>query len=157
MSDDAGKDKLRERALHFIASTSDTAKLRQMIKNARRQGGADVERAARLRLYFLLPKEEPGTLEHDVWQSIYALEGALTSERGKTILLGRTRQKIARDGEANTVADLILGKASDGFRMLIDRSMPELTFEALALRHPGRFDETVRTAAHDRLVAAGVR
>lgn len=146
---------LRDRALQLVATCSEPKKLRHLIENARRQGEADVERAAMLRLYSILPEEKPGTLEHDVWQSIFALEGALSLERGKTTLLGRTRQKISRDGEAQTVVDLVLGKPSGGFQMLIDRSMPQLTFEAVALRHPDRFDDDVRTAARERLRAAG--
>lgn len=147
----------RERALRFIANCSDPKKLEQMIRNARDQGEAEVERAAMLRLYEVKPEARPGPLEHDVWRSIFALEGALTGERARTTLLNRTRPKIKREGEAATVADLVLKKvASEGFDMLIERGMPELTFEAVALRHPGRFDEEVREAAVRRLSGAGV-
>ena len=71
-----------------------------------------------------------------------------------TIRLARTRQKIARVGEWQTVHDLVNGKTSEGFDMLIERRMPELTFEAVALRHTDRFDEATRRAAERRL--AGV-
>jgi hypothetical protein len=148
---------MRERALQFIAVCSDPGKLEQMIRNARDQREAEVERAAMLRLYEVRPEAQPGTLEHDVWRSIYALEGALTDERQRTTLLNRTRPKIKREGEAATVADLVLKKvASEGFDMLMERGMPELTFEALALRHPDRFDEEVLKAASRRLAGAGV-
>lgn len=140
-----------ERALLRIRTCTDPEQLRQMSLNAHRQGQEDVRRAAQLRLYEVLPSAKPGTLEHDVWQSIYALEDQLKAERGKTVLLSRTRQKISRDGEERTVADLVLGKESEGFRMLTERNMTELTFEAVALRHPDRFDENVRKAATKRL------
>lgn len=51
-------------------------------------------------------------------------------------------------------ADLVRGKASDGFRMLMDRGMVDHTFEAVALRHQGMFEDEVVSAAADRLRAA---
>jgi hypothetical protein len=143
------------RALALIAACDDPDKLKRMAANARRLGEADIERAASLRLYTVLPSAKPGTLEHDVWRSIHALEGALKDERGRTTLLGRTRQKVARDGERQTVADLVRGKASDGFRMLMDRGMVDHTFEAVALRHQALFEDEVISAAADRLRATG--
>jgi len=143
------------RALALIAASYDPDKLKRMAANARRLGEAEIERAASLRLYTVLPSAEPGTLEHDVWRSIHALEGALKEERGRTTLLGRTRQKIARDGERRTVADLVRGRASDGFRMLMDRGMIDHTFEAVALRHQALFEDEVVSAATDRLRASG--
>jgi hypothetical protein len=143
------------RAHALIAACDDPDKLKRMAANARRLGEADIERAASLRLYTVLPSAKPGTLEHDVWRSIHALEGALKDERGRTTLLGRTRQKVARDGERQTVADLVRGKASDGFRMLMDRGMVDHTFEAVALRHQVLFEDEVISAAADRLRATG--
>ena len=141
----------RRQALAYIASCTDAAKLRQMAKNAGAAGEAEVQRAARKRLYEVAPSEEPGTLEHEVWQSIFALEDALSDESGTTKRLSRTRQKITRDGEHKTVSDLVLGKPSPGFTMLIDRDMRERTFEAVALRFPGRFSAEVLSAAKQRL------
>lgn len=144
-----------QRALDLIANCNEPKQLRQIATNAHRKGEEPVRRTAMLRLYEVQPSEAPGTLEYDVWQSIYALEGELSHERGKTTRLSRTRQKIARDGEDGTVADLVLGKVSDGFRMLVGRDMPKLTFEAVALRHPDRFSSQVIQAARSRLSEAG--
>lgn len=147
-----------ERALKAIESSSDPKGLRQIATNARERGELTVARAADVRLYEILPSEKPGSFEYDVWRSIYALEGTLTNERGKTTRLGRTRQKIARVGELQTVHDLIVGtkKPSEGFTMLIERGMPELTFEAVALRHPDRFDQMTLDAASRRLKSISV-
>ena len=47
-------------------------------------------------------------------------------------------------------------KQTDGFRMLLERDMPELTGEAIVLRHPSRFEAAVAFAARARLEASGV-
>ncbi|WP_082469626.1 hypothetical protein [Rhizobium sp. Leaf311] len=145
-----------DRVLRLIENSTDSKALRQFAENARKKGEPTVAHAAELRLYEILPSEEPGSFEHDVWRSIHALEGTLTNERGKTTRLGRTRQKIARVGELGTVTDLIVGtkKPSEGFTMLLDRQMPELTFEAVALRHPDKFDQDALDVASQRLQAA---
>lgn len=148
-------DKQVDRMLDFVAVCEDPKQLRQIANNAHTKSPA-LHRAATLRLYEVLPSEQPGTLEYDVWHSIHALEGSLTDERGKTTRFARTRQKIKRDGEAKTVADLVLGNQSAGFDLLVERDMPSLTFEALALKHPDVFDENVRLAASERLAAAGI-
>lgn len=143
-------------ALAYIQTCTDPDKLRRLTENAKVKGEHKVRHAAELRLFDILPAAKPGTLEYDVWRSIYALEGALKAERGKTILLSRTRQKIKKDGEHKTVADLVMGKVSDGFTMLIEREMPELTFEAVALRHGSKFDDEITVSAKDRLEDANV-
>lgn len=149
-------DSTVDRAMRMIEQSVDPKVLRQIAVNARGKGELAVARAAELRLYAVLPSEEPGTFEHDVWRSIHALEGTLTAERGKTTRLGRTRQKIARVGELDTIRDLVLGtKPSEGFFMLIERSMDDLTFEAVALRHPDRFDQAVLDSATARLQTVG--
>jgi hypothetical protein len=147
----SNKDDLERRALERIAKCNDPAELRRIAENAKTLGKDEVREAALRKLYAVSPDAQPGTLEHDVWQSIFALEGALTEERGKTTLLSRTRQKIARDGELNTVSDLVTKPPSEGFRMLLERGWPDLTFEAVALRHAERFEPAVLNAAKRRL------
>lgn len=143
-------------ALARIAGCNDPKALRQIAINALAKSEAKVWRAAQLRLYDVLPSAKPGTLEYDVWRSIFALEGELKVERKRSTLLSRTRQKIKRDGEHGTVRYLILGAPSEGFRMLIDRDLPRLTFEAVALRHAERFEQHVLDAAETRLREAGL-
>ena len=141
--------------LVFIQTCGDAKKLRQLAANADEKGVPELANAARLKLYSILPGDDPSTLEFAVWQSIYALEDVLKQERGKTIMLSRTRQKIARQGVARCVADLVLGKPSDGFQMLLEREMLELSFEAIALRFSDRFEEDVLDAARQRLNDVG--
>lgn len=148
-------DQNQERMLQFVERCDDPKKLRQIAKNSDEQGAGAVAQAARKKLYRILPAEKPGTVEHAVWQSIFALEDVLKQERGKTIMLSRTRQKIARHGEIQCIADLVLGPASDGFRMLLERNLLELSFEAVALQFPGQFEMKVLEAARARLSEVG--
>lgn len=153
----ASDDELTRRALERIARCSEPKELRKMADNAGNAGNHIVKEAALRKLYEVSPSAEVGTLEHAVWQSIYALEDALTEERGKTTRLARTRQKIAREGELKTVADLVTKSASEGYRMLIERGWPELTFEYVALQFTSRFEPGVLEAAKARLSESGVQ
>lgn len=144
-------------ALGQISQLKDPDKLRAMISNAKRLGSDIVEAAAFERLCFVQPEATPGTVQHDVWQAIHALEEMLAEERGKTVRLSRTRQKIAKHGEAKTAADLTLKpQASAGFHDLVSRKHPELLFEAVVLKHPKTFDAKVQEAARRRLTDAGI-
>jgi len=144
-------------ALARIEELEDPARLRVLIENARRKKSEIVEAAAFRRLCHVQPDAQPGSVKHDVWQAVHALEEMLSDERRKTVRLSRTRQKIARHGEAKTVADLTLKpEPSPGFTLLVDRGAPQLLFEVVALRHPTVFDETTRDAARIRLIDAGL-
>jgi hypothetical protein len=146
-----------EKMLAFIAQCEDTAKLKALIKNARERRATELAEAAFRKLIAIVPAEAPGTVAHDLWQTINAFEHILTDERGRTTRLARTRQKIARVGEVQTLRDWALGRTeTDGFRMLLERNMPELTGEAIVLRHRGQFDPSVVDAARQRLIEAGV-
>jgi hypothetical protein len=143
--------------LQLIESCGDEMKLRQWIANGQKNGETGIIDAAFRRLIEILPKEKPGTVEHDFWRTIHAFEHILSEERGKTTRLSRTRQKVARVGEVETLKDWATAtKSTDGFTMLIERDMPELTGEAIVLRHADVFDAAVVTAARRRLEAAGV-
>ena len=143
--------------LAAIAATTDPTKLRNFRANARRLGATEVEEAAFKRLVEILPEEEPGTLEHDFWKTIYAFEEMRSEDQGKTIILSRTRQKLARAGVKETLIGFATKKApTDGFRILIEYGFPELTGEALILKYREHFDPEVQVAARQRLEGAGV-
>jgi hypothetical protein len=140
-----------------IEKIDDPARLRQMMVNADKQGVKPVYDAAFRRLVEMLPEAEPGTIEHDFWQTIHAFEQILREERGKTVLLSRTRQKLKRVGVMQTLADFATATAAtQGFEMLIARNLPELTGEAIVLRHSSRFAPNVVAGARARLEGAGV-
>ncbi|MGR9398101.1 hypothetical protein ACU8OL_34815 (plasmid) [Rhizobium leguminosarum] len=143
--------------LGLIENCNDPERLRSWITNAREKGEQQVADAAFRKLVSVLPKEKPGTVEFDFWQTIHAFEHVLSEERGKTTRLARTRQKVARVGEIQTLQDWAMSaKSTDGFTMLLERNMPELTGEAIVLRHARRFSAEVVAAARRRLEAAGI-
>ncbi|HXL99941.1 MAG TPA: hypothetical protein VN932_08420 [Rhizomicrobium sp.] len=143
--------------LAFIAQCDDAAKLRQLLKNAYEQEADDVADAAFRKLAALVPSEQPGTVAYDFWRTVNAFELMLTVERERTTLLSRTRQKVKRDGVVKTLEDWAVSKkATPGFRMLLERGMPELTGEAIVLRHTSHFGADVTAAARRRLEAAGI-
>nr|WIE93426.1 hypothetical protein P9270_010060 [Mesorhizobium sp. WSM4875] len=145
------------RILGLIENCDDPERLRSWIRNAREKGEPRVADAAFRRLVSVLPKEKPGTVEHDFWQTIHAFEHVLSEERGKTTRLARTRQKVARVGEVQTLQDWAMSaKSTEGFTMLLERNVPELTGEAIVLRHARRFAAEVVAAARQRLETAGV-
>lgn len=146
-----------DKILAFIAKCENPKELKIIIKNAKAKADNGVAGAAFKRLVGLVPSEKPGTIEYDFWRSINAFELLLSDERGKTIRLTRTRQKIAKVGIFQTLQDLTLSsKPSRGFSMLLERQMPELTAEAVVLRHCQTFADNVVAAARDRLVKANV-
>ena len=142
----------RTRILEVVEKCDDPAALRRFMKNAKERDADDVYNAAFQRLITIRPSAQVGTIAHDVWRTIYAFEELLKEERGKTILLARTRQKIQRDGEVKTVIDLTLKKTpSEGFRILKERGMLELSFEALVVARAEHFPRNVVDAACSRL------
>jgi hypothetical protein len=143
--------------LASIGASTDADQLRRFRENAQKKGVTVVADAAFRRLIEILPEQAPGSIEHDFWMTIHAFEEVLRDERGITVRLSRTRQKIGRVGVKQTLIDFATSKApTDGFNMLIERGLPELTGEALVLKHSGAFDLGVQNAAKQRLEDAGV-
>lgn len=147
-----------QKFLDIIATCDDEKKLRNWISNANREEAEEVEDAARRRLIEVRAGKDiddpndPVVL--DFWKSITALENELSEERGKTIRLARTRQKIARVGVEKTLADLTLqAKPSKGYHLLKARGMLDLSAEAVVQRYPGRFASEVLEAAQLRLIS----
>ncbi len=134
--------------LQFVEGCDDPKLLRQLIANARRLKADDLVAAAFRKLVSIVPDEKPGTIEYDFWCTIQAFEQLLSEERGKTIRLSRTRQKLARVGVVNILSDFATSRPTDGFLMLAERDMLDLAGETLVAKYPDRFaPETVAAAA----------
>lgn len=146
-----------KKIMAFIAQSDDAERLAALTRNARAQGAADVADAAFRKLVSLVPAEKRGTVEHDFWQAVQAFEFTLTEERGKTTRLSRTRQKVVKVGVVQILTEWATdAHPTEGFKMLVELGMPELTGEAVALRHTKHFAAPVLEAARQRLTAAGV-
>jgi hypothetical protein len=145
-----------KKILDYVATCDNAVDLRQIIANAKgKPDAAPLAEAAFRRLIELVPGEEPGTLAFDFWRTIFAFEQMLTEERGKTTRLARTRQKLARAGVVETLRGFAEGPPTAGFKMLIERSMPELTGEALIIKHGHLFEPGTIAAARTRLHDVG--
>jgi tellurite resistance protein len=144
-------------AMRAVESSTDAEQLKRLMERAQEMGVPEVYKAAFAKRLSLLPGDAPGTVAHDLWKSIYALEQIRSEEAGKTVRLSRTRQKLQRVGVMKLLEDFATHKTStDGFDMLIERSLPELTGEAIVLRHRQHFSEDVVRAARARLERVGV-
>jgi hypothetical protein len=143
--------------LAFVERCANAGDLESLIRNATKLGNTTVAEAAFRKRISLIADVSPGTVEHDFWQTVHAFEYALTMERGKNTRLTRTRQKAAKVGVVQTLRDWSAGpQETEGFRMLLERGMPEFTGEAITLRHPEHFEAQTLDAARERLTVAGV-
>jgi hypothetical protein len=141
----------RQKLLAFIASCTGPEQLRVLMHRARDRGETEVAKAAFKKLVSIV--------QYDFWKAINATEQMLSDSRGKTTRLARTRQKVGRVGIIQVLIDWALvpvGQETEGFRMLIDWQMPELTGEAIVLHHPNSFDQHILDAARKRLENVGV-
>ena len=139
-----------------VADCEDPAKLRRIMGNARKRSAHAVYDAAFQRLVTILPSAIKGAVAKNVWRTIYASEVLHTEEKKKTFRHTRTRQAIRRKGEVQTVADLVLkSKPSDGFKMLEERGLLKLSFEAIVVFQKDSFEPEVVKKAYARLEEAG--
>lgn len=146
-----------KKILAFVERCENPVELESLIRNATKLGNGPVAEAAFRKRISLVPAERPGSVEHDFWQMVQAFEYTLSEERGKNTRLSRTRQKVAKAGVVQTLRDWSVGsQETAGFKMLLERGMPEFTGEAITLRHPEHFEPPVLEAAQQRLTAAGV-
>src|SRR5258708_10553801 len=76
---DPDKKPDHKKILAFVAGCDDAGKLGSLIRNARAQGATAVADAAFRKLVALVPTEQPGTVEHDFWQTVHAFEFSLRS------------------------------------------------------------------------------
>ena len=97
--------------------------------------------------------DEP--LERDFYDVLNAYEELLTEKNGRTTKASRTRQKLKNKGVEQCLIDWALGPPTEGFKLLIEKGLAELTAEYLVVKHKGRFPSEVLEAAKKRLLDFG--
>jgi hypothetical protein len=127
----------------------DPKKLRQMIRNAKGKSQA-VEAAAFRRLVTIMTGHEAGTVQHDCWSMVETIEELRRAAGRKVSRMHRMRPKIAKDGEIAALEYCALNETA-GFAEIMAFGRPDLTAEAIVLRHPSHFSAEALVAARTRL------
>jgi hypothetical protein len=138
-------------------SLADPKLVRHLLENAKKRGRADIVLKCQVRLAHLEGSKYSSQLEREFWTAVSAAEELATLRNGKTTRLSRTRQKAARVGFKQCLEDWAFYKGTtDGFDLLVEGGHPELTGEAIVVRHPDEFSEAAVTAAKTRLLDHGI-
>jgi hypothetical protein len=137
---------------------TDVSQLRNLIENAKRHDRQDIVAACVDRLVELGASSAGAAskVEEECWKAIFAAEEFATQQKGRTVRLSRTRQKVARVGVIATISDLAGSpKVQEGFDILKTGNRLDLSFEAIAVRNPDVFESAVRSIAAGKLRDAG--
>ena len=138
-----------------IERLTDAKALGNLMKNARARGREDIRDAAFRRLVSLEGMDLDGSLERDFYEVLNAYEELLTEKNERTTKASRTRQKLANKGVRQCLVDWAVGPATEGFELLADRGLYELTAEYLVLKHANEFPEAAVENARQRLSSKG--
>jgi hypothetical protein len=88
----------------------------------------------------------------DFYKTLAAYEQLLTEKNERNTTASRTRRKISNKGVHQSLIEWTRGKAeTNGFKLLVNRGLPEFTGEYLVVRYADRFPEDVVSLAKDRL------
>ena len=96
-------------------------------------------------------------LIRDFRETLAAYEQLLTEKNERTTLASRTRQKIKNKGVYQSLIEWTRGKVeTNGFKLLVEKGLPEYTGEYLVLKYAERFPEDVVQLAIKRLDEHGI-
>jgi len=139
----------------FIERLENTNELRKVMANAKAQKREDVYWIAFRRLCALEGMNYEDPLHRDFHAVLTAYEELLTEKNGRNTKASRTRQKLARNSVEKCLEDWALSVSpTQGFSLLMQKGMSELTAEHLVVKYADRFTENVVMAAKARLQAA---
>ena len=134
-------------------SLTDPKLLRNLLENASRAGRDDLVLQCQIRIAQLAGAQYQTPLEREFWAAVAAAEELASQKNGRKTLLNRTRQKVKRVGIKKCLEDWAFHKGTtQGFDILVQGGHPELTGEAIVVRHASEFSEDAVTAARQRLV-----
>ena len=140
-----------------ISKYTNATDLRNLMANAKRLERDDVWWEAFRRLCELEGMDQTDPLHRDFYEMLAAYEELLTEKNGRTTRASRTRQKLKNRGVVQCLEDWAVSSAStQGFELLIQNGLGELTGEYLVLKYPDSFSDKAITAARIRLAEHGV-
>jgi len=138
-------------------SLTDPKLIRNLLNNAERLGHPDLVLKCQVRLAKLEGAKYATALEREFWAAVVAAEELATQKNGRTTRLARTRQKVGRVGIKKCLEDWAFQKGkTQGFEILVDGGHPELTGEAIVVRHAAEFSKAVVDAARQTLIDHGI-
>jgi hypothetical protein len=140
-----------------VSAYIDTDELRQLIVNAKRLGRPEIIDEAFRRICELEGRRYDDPLERDFYAGLAAYEEILREKHGRKQPAARTRKKLKNKTFIQCMEDW--GRATaptEGFRILVDKEMPELTAEYLLCQYASRFTPKAVQRAKDRLIKFGV-
>ncbi len=108
-----------------IEQMADRDALRNLMENAKRLERDDIYWLAFKRLCSLEGMAYDDPLERDFYDVLNAYEELLTEKHGRTTKASRTRQKLKNKGVEQCLIDWALGDSTDGFRLLVEKGLPE--------------------------------
>jgi hypothetical protein len=120
--------------------------------NAKRAKREDVYREAFRRLCELEGLDQNDPLHRDFYATLRAYEELLTEKNERTTKASRTRQKLARHGVIKCLEDWASdSKETQGFVLLVNNNMVELTGEYLVVKYADHFSPATVESARKRL------
>ena len=138
-------------------SLTDPKLVKNLLENARRAGLEELVFKCQIRLAKLEGDRYETSLEREFWAAVAAAEEFASAKNGRTTRLGRTRQKVARVGIKKCLEDWAVHKGTtQGFDILVEGGHPELTGEAIVVRHEAEFSPEIVSAARQRLIDNGI-
>jgi hypothetical protein len=142
--------------MEWIANCVDPSRLRQGMENAKQRQRMDIYWQAFRRLCEVNGLNQDDPLERDFYSTLTAYEELLSDKNGRTTKAARTRQKLQRTGVVRCLEDWAMSNTpTDGFKLLIDAGLVELTGEYLVLKYPVQFSPQARERARRRLEQTG--
>ena len=135
-----------------ISEIMDQTALRNLMENAKRHKRDDIWQQAFRRLCELEGQNQSDPLDRDFYATLRAYEELLTRKNGRTTRANRTRQKLRNKGVIQCLEDWAVSSApTEGFNLLVESGMPELTGEFLVIKYADRFSQDAVAAAKTRL------
>jgi hypothetical protein len=90
--------------------------------------------------------------EREALEAVYAYEAVLTAQQGKKIRASRTWQMIDRHGIVGAIERAVnRDDDTSGYKALVAMGMPDLSFEAVVLRHRDLFSADAVKRCEERL------